>query len=97
MSPLINTQRSILMKQRELCSAIAASLLVGCVPSQHGAPSVESGFNPFGNGLANLVLSPLMIAEGLLEGLGGLTLQGRRLRTHVAFLSYDCRCSVGLP
>jgi hypothetical protein len=65
------------MKRRELCRAIAASLLVGCVPSQHGAPSVESGFNTFGNSLANLVLSPLMIAAGLLEGLGGLTLQDR--------------------
>ena len=57
------------MKRRELCSAIAASLLVGCVPSRQGVPSVESGFTSAGNGLAQLILSPLMIAAGLLEGL----------------------------
>ena len=57
------------MNRRQLCTAISASLLAACVPSERGGPSVESGFTTAGHGLAQLILSPLMIVAGLLEGL----------------------------
>ena len=57
------------MKRRTLCTAMSAGLLVACVPASRNGPSVENGFNTMGQGLAQLILSPLMIAAGLLEGL----------------------------
>jgi hypothetical protein len=47
---------------------LAATLLVGCAAPQRGGPSPEHGFSTFGQGLGHLVLSPFMIAAGLLEG-----------------------------
>ena len=57
------------MNRRTLSTALCASTVVACVPSYHGAPSTEHGFNTFGQGLGQLILSPFMIVAGLLEGI----------------------------
>jgi len=57
------------MKRRTFSAALCTTALAGCAPAYMGGPSVEHGFNAVGTGLANLILSPLMIAAGLLEGL----------------------------
>ncbi len=59
--------------KRKLATVIASILIAGCAPPPNGAgPSAESGFNAFGTGLGYLVLSPFLIAAGLLEGIASL-------------------------
>jgi hypothetical protein len=47
----------------------AAALLVGCGPVQTRGPSPGHGFETAGIGIAQLFLSPFLIAAGLLEGI----------------------------
>lgn len=62
-----------------LSTALIASLLAGCATPHPGAyhrdgrsPSVEHGVETAATGLGQLVVSPFMIAAGLLEGLAAL-------------------------
>lgn len=54
--------------KRMLISLFTAALVAGCAAPQQGGPSPEHGFNTFGQGLGQLILSPFMIVAGLLEG-----------------------------
>jgi hypothetical protein len=54
--------------KRTLIPFFAAALAAGCAAPQQGGPSAEHGFNTFGQGLGQLILSPFMIVAGLLEG-----------------------------
>ena len=59
--------------RRIVPSLLAVAVLAGCAPPPHGAHhSAEHGFNAVGTGLGYLVLSPFLIAAGLLEGLASL-------------------------
>lgn len=55
-----------------LVSVSIAALLTACAPPRAGGPSPEHGFNTFGEGVGQLMLSPVMIAAGLLEGIASL-------------------------
>jgi hypothetical protein len=54
--------------KRKAIPLLMAALLAGCATPQQGGPSPEHGFNTFGQGIGHLLLSPFMIAAGLLEG-----------------------------
>jgi len=58
--------------KRMVISLSIAALLAGCAPPRAGGPSPEHGFNTFGEGVGHLMLSPLMIVAGLLEGIASL-------------------------
>lgn len=58
--------------KRMLISMSIAVLLTACAPPRTGGPSPEHGFNTFGEGVGHLVLSPVMIVAGLLEGIASL-------------------------
>ncbi len=54
-----------------LITVIVVSL-TACAAPQHKGPSPKHGFETAGIGIAHLVVSPLLIAAGLLEGLASL-------------------------
>ncbi|HTO48461.1 MAG TPA: hypothetical protein VML91_12555 [Burkholderiales bacterium] len=55
------------MKRAGVALLSSAILVTGCA-----APGAERGFDTFGRGMANLILSPFMIVGGLLQGLAFL-------------------------
>ena len=55
------------LKRAGVALLSSAVLFAGCA-----APGAERGFDTFGRGLANLILSPFMIVGGLLQGLAFL-------------------------
>jgi hypothetical protein len=55
-----------------IISLSVVAVLAGCAPPRAGGPSPEHGFNTFGEGVGHLVLSPVMIVAGLLEGIASL-------------------------
>ncbi|MDX1514922.1 MAG: hypothetical protein R3174_14385 [Gammaproteobacteria bacterium] len=58
--------------QRLLVIISVSALLAGCAPPRADGPSPEHGFNTFGEGVGQLLVSPLMIVAGLLEGIASL-------------------------
>lgn len=54
--------------KRTVIPILMATLIAGCAAPQQGGPSPEHGFNTFGQGIGHFILSPFMIAAGLLEG-----------------------------
>ena len=60
--------------KRITCATLASAiLLAGCAaPNGNGFQAAERGMQTFGTGLANLLLAPVMIVAGLLQGLAFL-------------------------
>jgi hypothetical protein len=58
--------------KRKAIPFLMAAIMAGCAAPQQGGPSPEHGFNTFGQGIGHLILSPFMIAAGLLEGISTL-------------------------
>lgn len=60
--------------KRITCATLASAiLLAGCAaPNGNGFQAAERGMQTFGTGLANLLLAPVMIVTGLLQGLAFL-------------------------
>ncbi len=62
------------MKQRLLLISLTTSLLIACAssPKNPEGPSAQHGFSTALSGLQHLLLSPLQIAVGLLEGIASV-------------------------
>lgn len=58
--------------KRVIISLSIAAVVAGCAPPRTDGPSPEHGFNTFGEGVGHLMISPLMIVAGLLEGIASL-------------------------
>ncbi|TQV75194.1 hypothetical protein FLL45_09655 [Aliikangiella marina] len=59
------------MKKLTMATGLSLSLLLGCASNPSG-PNASHGLGGFFRGVAHLVLSPVQIAAGLLEGVASL-------------------------
>lgn len=58
--------------KKSIVSLCSIFLISACAAPPGGGPSPDHGFNSAGAGIGQLVLSPFMIAAGLLEGIASL-------------------------
>lgn len=58
--------------KRTIISLVFSAAVAGCAAPHQGGPSTEHGLSTFGQGVGHLILSPFMIAAGLLEGVSTL-------------------------
>ena len=60
------------MKNKSIVIALCLMLIVSCTTTNESGQEVKTGFGKAAMGLAHLVLSPLQIAAGLLEGIASV-------------------------
>ncbi|MCE9599861.1 MAG: hypothetical protein K8S54_18015 [Spirochaetia bacterium] len=60
------------MKQTFLAMTVGLFLSVNCVSAEEGGPNTHSGIRTAGQGLVHLILSPVQITAGFLEGVASL-------------------------
>lgn len=60
------------MRKLAIASGLSLSLLLGCASNPNNGPNASHGLSGFFRGIAHLVLSPVQIAAGLLEGVASL-------------------------
>lgn len=60
------------MKKLMIATGLSVCLVSACAHNQSSGPNTGHGLNGFFRGIAHLVLSPLQIAAGLLEGVASL-------------------------
>ncbi|RKZ38916.1 MAG: hypothetical protein DRQ49_01310 [Gammaproteobacteria bacterium] len=62
----------LLIMKKLFCVLLCLCLILGCATPQKEGPSVQHGFSTALGGLGYLLLSPIQIAAGLLEGIASL-------------------------
>lgn len=60
------------MKKLMIDTGLSVCLISACAHNQNSGPNAGHGLNGFFRGIAHLVLSPIQIAAGLLEGVASL-------------------------
>lgn len=60
------------MRKLMIVTGLSACLISACAHNQASGPNAGHGLNGFFRGIAHLVLSPIQIAAGLLEGVASL-------------------------